>query len=108
MNKQQLIERRILAQHRIVAERLDADPDAVLGQARSNLARWTERYSPDERPVWLEEWTRLLDGPIDVVRKLLISSSENATRLRASSPFAGVLTARERWELYRRLDDEAR
>ena len=45
----------------------------------------------------------LLDGPRDELLRVLIGKDERATRLRQSSPFAGVLTATERNEVLRRF-----
>ena len=103
MNKQRLIEKRILAQHRIVAERLMADPEKVIEFASDNLQRWTGRYDKDERPHWMHEWKQLLGRPPVEIAHLLTSCSEEANRLRSSSPFAGILSARERWALYREI-----
>ena len=106
MNKQRLIEQRILAQHRIIAQRLLADPEPIIQSAANNLRRWSERYGDDERPCWMEQWRQLLTAPPTVIAHLLTARSEEANRLRSSSPFAGVLSPRERWALYRDIQDE--
>ncbi|MGH8475304.1 MAG: hypothetical protein ACRERS_04220 [Methylococcales bacterium] len=106
MNKQVLIEQRIAAQHRVIAERLRQDPHRVMAKARHNLSRWSEHYAPHERPAWMREWGLLLDGSLDEVLTILLSDSEKARRLRSSSLFAGILSARERWALLKRINDE--
>jgi hypothetical protein len=103
MDKQRLIEQRILAQHEIVAQRLRANPDNVLARARANLTRWKARYEDEAQPTYLHEWEVLLAGPLKRVEEVLTADSQDARRLRSSSPFAGVVSARERWSLYRRL-----
>ena len=86
------VDRRSLALHEAVAARLEADP-SLLEVARRNLRRWREANAD---PV-LEEWSALLDGSsLTSVLVLLRSPSEEAARLRQSSPFAGVLTPTER------------
>ncbi|HXH59413.1 hypothetical protein [Iamia sp.] len=40
---------------------------------------------------WLEEWARLLDGPIEKALATLTSISPGARELRQNNPFAGVL-----------------
>jgi hypothetical protein len=45
---------------------------------------------------WLAEWERLLDGPIAGVLEALTSRATRARELRQNSPFAGVLSERER------------
>ncbi|WP_459862999.1 hypothetical protein [Endothiovibrio diazotrophicus] len=104
---QRKIEHRILAQHRVIAERLRSDPGAVIARARANLDRWAKKYGDDERPRWMREWMALLDGPVDAILELLTSRAERAVRLRSSSPFAGVISARERWRILKEADREA-
>ena len=106
MNKQRLIEQRILAQHRIVANRLLADPEKVIRFASANLKRWSDGYSKEERPRWMDDWSRLLSDSPEAVVEILTSNSEEANRLRSSSPFAGIVSPRERWEIYREIQDE--
>lgn len=99
MNKQRLIEKRILLRHRIIAQRLHDSPDVILGHARNNLQRWRLAYQDEAYPRWLDEWDTLLKGPLPALLTVLTSATEDAARLRSSSPFAGIISARERWEL---------
>ncbi|MGA8261224.1 MAG: hypothetical protein WB783_13520, partial [Arenicellales bacterium] len=86
MEAQRRIEQRILAEHRLIADRLRPE---VVDRARRNLRRWAARYAPEERPGWMREWEELLDGDEDRLVVVLTSPSEDARRLRSSSPFAG-------------------
>ncbi len=52
------------------------------------------------------EWQEILNQNWESVRKVLLDESEEGKRLRQSTPFAGVLTPQERWEIYRRFSDE--
>ena len=93
-------EMRSLAYHRRVAEKLSADAsllarasakvDAALGEAGSALA-----------PHYARGWRRLLDGPKADLLAFLVSDSQEARDYRQASPFAGALSARERWDLWR-------
>lgn len=86
------IDRRSLALHDAVAAKLEAHPE-LLDVARANVRRWL-RANP---AAALHEWAYLLDAtPLPALIVLLRSSDERATRLRQSSPFAGVLTPQER------------
>jgi len=86
------IDRRSLALHAAVAAKLEAQPE-LLDIARANIRRWL-LVNPAES---LQEWARLLDTtPLPVLIELMRSSGETATRLRQSSPFAGLLTPQER------------
>jgi hypothetical protein len=86
------IDRRSLALHEAVAAKLEAQPQ-LIDIARRNLERWLT-VNP---AAALVEWRRILDSaPLPDVLALLRSSSEEAVRLRQSSPFAGLLTPEER------------
>jgi hypothetical protein len=88
----QWIEQRSLALHEAVAAKLEAHPQ-LLDVARRNLERWLQQNPATA----LREWRRILDStPVADVVALLRSSSEEAARLRQSSPFAGLLTTEER------------
>lgn len=96
------IDERSLAMARAIVARIDADPERRgLEHARAVLARWLER-----RPhPTLQEWQRLLQGPWEEIRQVLLDPSEEGRRLRQCDPFCGILTPRERWEIYRRFRD---
>lgn len=84
---------------RRVAERLQQRPE-LIQIAHENLARWS-RLNADT-PSLLRcyaEWQNLLNRPLKEICEVLTSESEGAQRLRQNSPFAGVLTAREVWEV---------
>ncbi len=92
-------ERRSLALHSAIAERLRDDPVPTLALARANLARMCE-LNPGATQL-LREWKVLLDRPLSALRPLLTDRSEWARELRHVTPFGGVLTARERTAVYR-------
>jgi hypothetical protein len=86
------IDRRSLALHAAVAEKLAAQPK-LLDVARANIARW-RKTGP--APA-LCEWEDLIERmPLPRLLEILRSPSEPARRLRQSSPFAGVLSPEER------------
>jgi hypothetical protein len=94
------IDRRSLALHEAVAAKIAARPE-LLDIARANLVRWIARAPHGA----LLEWKDLLERTsVGDLIALLRSESEAATRLRQSSPFAGVLTAEERQAILRRHD----
>lgn len=101
------IDRRSLALHRRVAERLRQDP-SLLKVARANLERWLARdQAGDLAAESVREWQEILDTrSLEELCELLVSNDEDATRLRQSSPFAGVLSAAEVWEIKRRFSGE--
>jgi len=93
-----ILEARSLALHCRIALKIASDP-SLLEVARRNLQRWSSG-GPTVRPRYLREWQRLLARPWPEVAALITEQSENAARLRQSSPFAGILTAAERREVY--------
>lgn len=100
-------DRRSLGLHRAIAKRLRATPDAVLAQARHCLANMMARQ--EELSLPLREWSVLLDRPVEALLPLLTDPDPWARELRHVTPFAGVLTAAERAEVYREFaDDEGR
>jgi len=94
-------ERRSLALHEAIAARLEARPHAVLERARATLERMKRVASTDSQPI--REWEVLLGRPLPALLPVLTDPSEWARELRHVTPFAGVLTARERAEVFRRF-----
>ena len=88
---------------RATATRLRQDPDRILGLARANLARMRQVHSDGSADPWFDAWDGLLDGPLDVIESVLVTDDEPSRQLRQNTPFAGVLTDRERQALIRRL-----
>lgn len=89
---------RSLAMHTLIARKLARDP-GLLSVARENLKRWRKRWGGDA-PAWLAEWQAILKRPWREVAALITELSPLATRLRQSSPFAGVLTPQERKRIH--------
>lgn len=79
--------------------RLHQQPE-LLAVANSNLKRWSRLNA--QAPALLRcyaEWEEILKRPLAEICQLLMADSDEARRLRQNSPFAGVLTAREVWDL---------
>jgi hypothetical protein len=93
-----ILDARSLAMHVVAAEKIERDPN-LLNIPKRNLERWTARWGGSP-PAWLTEWQEILRKPWPVVAALITELSENATRLRQSSPFAGVLSPMERRRIY--------
>jgi hypothetical protein len=96
--KHRLAEARSLALHCLIARKIAADP-RLLEVARRNLATWARRYG-NSLPPALAEWRAAIDRPWPEIAALITDPGESATRMRQSSPFAGVLTAAERRRVY--------
>lgn len=85
--------------HAVIAEKIERDPK-LLDIARRNLERWRVRWSATPPPAWFQEWSTLLRRPWPEIAALITEPSEDAARLRQSSPFAGVLSRTERDRIY--------
>jgi hypothetical protein len=93
-----ILDARSLAMHCKITQKILRDPD-LLDKARENLERWSAK-SADPLPQYLHEWQEILNRPWPEIAEIITSMSEDATRLRSSSPFAGILTAEERDQIY--------
>jgi DNA-binding transcriptional MerR regulator len=84
-------DRRSLAYHQAVAERLD---ERLVADARDRV----DRLSADGHmhPTYAERWRKILTLPLDRIAEEIAAESPEARDLRQSSPFAGVLNEHER------------
>jgi transcriptional regulator with XRE-family HTH domain len=94
-------DRRSLALHEAIAQRLLNDPDAVIQRARDTLGLMIERH-PGAAPL-LTEWDAILRRPESEVADLLLDPRPRARALRQVTPFAGILSPAERTEVYTRF-----
>jgi len=92
------LDARSLAMHCKIVQKIDHDP-SLLEKAHSNLSRWSAK-TVGTKPRFLKEWQEILDKPWPAIAGMMTSMSEDATRLRSSSPFAGILDAKEREQIY--------
>jgi transcriptional regulator with XRE-family HTH domain len=94
-------DRRSLALHTAIAEKLRSDPDAVRQRARRTL-RLMRRTHPNASEIF-DRWTVLLDLPDEYLAEVLVDPRPLARDLRHATPFAGVLSAEERRRVYERF-----
>ncbi|WP_432834081.1 helix-turn-helix domain-containing protein [Dactylosporangium sp. CA-092794] len=90
--------------HRAVAGKLVADPQRGMVLARRNLAHRRQVHSDGSADVWFDAWGRLLDDGVDAVVDMITSRTEVAAELRQNTPFAGLLTERERLKVLAAFD----
>lgn len=91
-------DRRSLHLHGAIARRLEQEPAATVARARRTLSLMRERH-PEAEPL-LREWSALLDRPVAELVAVLMDPGMRARELRQVTPFAGILSARERAEVY--------
>ncbi len=94
------IDQRSLAMHRAIASKLEAQPQ-LLQIAHDNLDRWSKSVARSQ-PYW-DAWREILKLPLPEILRLIVEDSERMSAMRQTSPFAGVLTPRERWAIYERF-----
>jgi excisionase family DNA binding protein len=92
-----------------IAGRVVTDPERAVELARRNLdtMRTVARGAASQ---WLDEWARLLGGPLDVAMAAYTSRDLRGRELRQFNPFAGLLTDAERLaalQAWRRLQANA-
>ena len=100
MNGHELAEERSLELHREVARQLEHDP-ARIEIARRRVEGWLRESSVSR--AYAEAWGRLLEGPLEALLALLRDESEKARALRQTTPFAGYVDPRRRWQLWREV-----
>lgn len=88
---------------RQVAVRLAASP-ALLRVAQDNLDRWSRQNAgtPSLQRCY-GEWREILARPVAEICDRLCAVSDEGQRLRQNSPFAGVLSPAEVWEIKDRV-----
>lgn len=89
-------ERRSLLLGYAVAGRLALNPHPGLQLAVRNLRTMRAKDRRGHAKVWLDQWQMLLDGPLLDLLAALTSPSPRSCELRQNSPFAGLLTDKER------------
>lgn len=91
------LDQRSLALHEAIAAKIKANP-ALIDKARQNIERWRTQSPSIAGP--LNEWEGILNQGVDKTLVYMCDPGEEATRLRQSSPFAGILTESERLEIF--------
>ena len=87
-------DRRSLAYHQVIADRLQQDPGQIVEKARRNLKR-LQTLHPHAAHL-LSLWAAWLDLPSTMLTEEIMGTSELARDMRQVSPFCGVLSAAER------------
>lgn len=93
-----ILDARSLALHCKIAQKISREP-ALINKAKANLERWSAK-APEPKPRYLREWQEILERPWPEIAEIITSMRDASTRLRSSSPFAGVLTDEEREQVY--------
>jgi hypothetical protein len=87
-------ERRSLAYHQAIADRLDAP---LVDEARAEVERLAREGHL--HPHYAECWREVLSLPCDRIAAEITAEDQDATDLRQNSPFAGFLNEQERRQI---------
>jgi len=82
-----------------IAGRIVQDPAFALSLAAANIDKMKTR-TRGSASRWLEEWTKLLSGPLDFLLSSLTTRDLRGRELRQHLPFAGLLTDEERSQVF--------
>lgn len=88
-------ERRSLWLAYVVAGEIATEPERTIAAALAHLDQM-RGSARGQAKKWLDEWERLLNGPVDRVLAALTDRSLRGRELRQNSPFAGALTEEQR------------
>lgn len=88
-------ERRSLWLAYVVAGQIASRPAAAIADALDQLDKM-RLSARGQAKHWLDEWERLLHGPVDRVLAALTDRSLRGRELRQNTPFAGALTDEQR------------
>ena len=98
MNMQSRSNERSRMLHQEIAKKLKSNP-ILWDIPRNNLMKW-KKSSGKLAPAFIE-WGHILNTKTKKqILSILESSSEEAVRLRSSSPFTGILTEKERKKIF--------
>jgi hypothetical protein len=99
-----------------IVGKIAAHPTDAIKRARRNLHTMQQADSEGHATRVLDRWAQLLDGPIEGIVGVMLSSSRpirpqseddvDHEQLASSNPFAGLLSAKERWEVLRSFRSE--
>jgi hypothetical protein len=92
---------------RRIADGLHSHPEWI-ELAIANTERWSKlnHDSPSLLRCY-SEWRSLLNLPVDEIRSILTAETDEGQRLRQNSPFAGVLSPQEVWDIKRSFHEQA-
>ena len=91
------VERRSLRYHAAIAERIAHDA-SIVARALARVEGWLREGTVAKH--YASGWKAILVQSPERVRAFLVDEGERARAFRQVSPFAGVLSPKERWRLW--------
>lgn len=104
MRTPQALDQRSLQLHRLIADKLRREPQrfAIVLQT---LAHWSGTVDARAQP-YVQQWQALARQGLDACLDAAVQPTEQGQALRQCSPFAGVLTHKERFAFFRQWAQE--
>jgi hypothetical protein len=99
-----LAELRSIALHEAIGAELLRRPELVQA-ARDRLLGTADQQVT--HPHYREAWLALLAEPLEGIVQLIAADTERGRELRQATPFAGLISARERWRIWRAVREVA-
>ena len=90
-------DKRSLAYHQAIVQKLKRSPETILAKAKRNLTRLKKQH-PDAKALF-QLWTVWLNHPLEVLTGNILKIDMTSRDMRQVSPFSGVLSPQERWEV---------
>ena len=88
-----------LEYHQLVVSKLKENPHLVK-RAIDNINRWKAHNSFQQS--YLDDWLVIINKGLEPLLDFLESETDEAERLRSSSPFVGIITQDERMKIWRK------
>jgi transcriptional regulator with XRE-family HTH domain len=95
---------RTLELHRAVTLKIETNPTEMIAIARGNLNLMRESDQHGRSSFYFDTWQALLDGPLGDLLRVMVSTDATAKELRQASPFSGILSDDERFEVLMATD----
>ncbi|MEI8148868.1 MAG: helix-turn-helix transcriptional regulator [Actinomycetes bacterium] len=95
---------RTLELHRAVSLKIEANLTDTISIARRNLALMRESDQFGRSSFYFDTWQTLLDGSLSDLVRVMVSTDATAKELRQASPFSGILSDEERFEVLMATD----
>ncbi len=97
LNRHRKLELRSICLNEAIGRKISLDP-TIIESTKNEIIKLISEHK--ESSIYFLRWLEILNSPLDFIQSKLIEDGEEMAALRQSSPFAGILSPKERWEIY--------
>ncbi|EKD50707.1 MAG: putative transcriptional regulatory protein [uncultured bacterium] len=97
-------DKRSLAFHQAIAEKIRQNPSACINKAKQNLQVLQTKHK-EANLLW-NQWKKWLNMPVESLVQKILDPGISARDLRQVSPFSGLLTPKERLQILKNFQKE--